>query len=69
MARVNIKSEQKCGICKYWFDPTYSAIKPVAPQINLWEMDGNVRKMCLQSGMEKAATNSCSKFRCKIEAI
>ena len=69
MGSINISREQKCAICKYWFDPACTAIKPRAPQMNLWDVENNAQKMCLQKGFDTSAMNSCFKFKNKLEII
>lgn len=42
MPTANIKTIKKCAFCKYWYDPTNSAISPRSPKINLWEYDDKI---------------------------
>lgn len=44
MPTANIKTAKKCAFCKYWYDPTNSAISPRSPKINLWEYDDKCKK-------------------------
>ena len=69
MQAINIKSCKKCAVCKYWYDPTNEAINPKSPQINVWEYDERVRRICLQKGMNMAASANCEKYVCKLEII
>lgn len=69
MRSVNIKTTKKCAFCKYWYDPTYSAIRPKSPKINLWELDESVRKMCLRKDHETEALSYCSYYSCKLEIL
>lgn len=36
MFTCNIEVVKRCAFCRYWYDPTNSAIQPKAPNINLW---------------------------------
>ncbi len=65
MAPCNIKCKM-CAFCKYWYDPTNSAIAPKAPEIGVWLYDKKARCQCLQWGVTKAAGASCKKYECKI---
>lgn len=51
MMTVNTKTVKKCAFCKYWYDPTNSAISPRSPKINLWEYDDKAKCKCLQKTM------------------
>ena len=69
MHTFNIKHCKYCCICKYWYDPTNSAITPVAPNINVWGVATDMyddRKKCLKTNLPKSAVNSCSRFECKL---
>lgn len=58
---VNIKQMKKCAYCKYWYDPTNSAIAPKAPAINLWEIkDINQKAMCLKRNIKMSASAFCN---------
>ena len=59
---VNIKHIKKCAICKNWYDPTNSAIRPKSPAIGLWEIkDTNQKCMCLKKNFDMPANAFCSK--------
>ena len=69
---ANIKTVKKCAFCKYWYDPTNSAIAPVAPNINMWGVATdmyNDRKKCIKTNLPKSAVDSCSRFECKLPVI
>ena len=58
---VNIKNTRKCAFCKYWYDPTNSAIEPRSPKINLWKIkDSNQKCMCVKKNIQMPATAFCS---------
>ena len=47
---VNVKLSKKCALCKYWYDPTNSAITPVNPKIGIWEInDTDKKSKCLKT--------------------
>lgn len=69
MPTVNIKTVKKCAFCKYWYDPTNSAISPRSPKINLWEYDDKAKMKCLQKNYDMKASAFCGKFECKLEVI
>ncbi len=67
MSVVNIKTAKKCAFCKYWYDPSNSAISPRSPGINLWEFDDKCKKKCLQRNYNMSASAFCGKYECKVE--
>ena len=72
MHTFNLKHCKYCCICKYWYDPTNSAIAPVAPNINMWGVATdmyNDRKKCIKANLPKSAVDSCSRFECKLPVI
>lgn len=64
---INIKTAKKCAICKYWYDPTNSAIMPRSPKINLWTIDDKCKKKCLKKNYEMQSTAFCGRFENKLE--
>ena len=69
MPTANIKTAKKCAFCKYWYDPTNSAISPRSPKINLWEYDDKCKKKCLQKNYDMSANAFCGKYECKLEIM
>lgn len=68
MAIYNVKGSKHCAFCKYWYDPAWSAVKPVRPTIGQWAIiDDRTRRMCLKRDGERAPLEFCNEFRCKIE--
>lgn len=58
---VNIKHINKCAFCKYWYDPTNSAIVPKSPAIGLWQIkDVNQKSKCLKKNIPMPANAFCS---------
>ena len=59
---VNIKHINKCAFCKYWYDPTNSAIVPKSPAIGLWQIkDVNQKCKCLKKNIPMPANAFCSR--------
>lgn len=69
MPTANIKSVEKCAFCKYWYDPTNSAISPRSPKINLWEYDDKGKMKCLQKKYDMKDSAFCSKYECKLDIL
>ncbi|MCR4833320.1 MAG: hypothetical protein K5900_07070 [Butyrivibrio sp.] len=69
MATVNIKTIKKCAFCKYWYDPTNSAIVPKSPHINLWQYDDNCKNKCLLKNYDMRSNAFCNKYECKLEIL
>lgn len=65
---INVKIMKKCAFCKYWYDPTNSAISPKAPSVGLWEIkDINQKCLCTKTNMNMPANAFCSRdFESKI---
>ena len=67
MNNFNAKSQQKaCAFCKYWYDPTNSAIAPKVPNAGLWLYDASAEHMCLKRNTKKRGFASCSDFVSKL---
>lgn len=56
-----------CAVCKYWNDPTNSAIKPKMK--NLWIYDMDAKNICLRRGVERKVNYACNDFECKLPYI
>ena len=69
MQTVNIKTIKKCAFCKYWYDPTNSAIKPRSPKINLWEYDDKAKCMCLKKNFEMHSSAFCGDYELKLNIM
>ena len=39
MKSIDVRYNKRCAFCKYWYDPSNSAIKPVNPKNHSWEYD------------------------------
>ena len=70
-AQHNVKGRIRiCAFCKYWYDPTNSAIFPKFPQQGLWEYDREAKFPCLKNSnarnLKPSHANACDKFECKI---
>ena len=64
---VNVKRIKKCAFCKYWYDPTNSAIRPRTPQFNQLEFDDQCKKLCMKKNFEMNAGAFCCSYECKID--
>ncbi|MCF0111736.1 MAG: hypothetical protein HUJ58_07535 [Erysipelotrichaceae bacterium] len=69
MMTINIKSVHKCAFCKYWYDPTNSAITPRNARLNLWRFDENAKCMCMKKNFEMKAIATCPHYECKLELV
>ena len=65
---VNCKYIKKCAFCKYWYDPTNSAINPKSPAIGMWEIrDVNQKCLCTRKNLQMPANAFCSQdYQCKL---
>lgn len=65
---LSIKNAKKCAFCKYWYDPTNSAIKPEAPSIGMWKIiDTTKKNTCLKrNNSPMPASAFCSEYECKL---
>lgn len=67
MPTINIKYAKKCAFCKYWYDPTSSAILPKSPAVGLWEIrDINQKCTCLKENLLMPAGAFCRDFISKL---
>jgi len=66
---VNIKMVKRCAFCKFWYDPTNSAISPKNPKIGIWDIvDTNKKSKCLKKNLNMRAGSFCSTdYKCKFE--
>ena len=68
MQQFQVKSNfRKCAFCKYWYDPTNSAISSKAPNIGILEYDERRQAKCLVRNAEMPAYHGCAKYACKLE--
>ena len=58
-------SARHCAFCKYWYDPTNSAIRPLKNR-GAWEYDTTIKCKCRLMNVDKAAQTSCRKFESKL---
>lgn len=59
---VNKKFGHVCAFCKYWHDPANQHIRPIKPNVDMWEYDKQAECMCLKTGMKKPGFSSCREF-------
>jgi len=57
----NSKKNKWCCFCKYWYDPTLSALKPKQGR-DLFEVDINKKNKCLERNLVTQALSTCPKF-------
>jgi hypothetical protein len=62
---ININTVKVCAFCKFWYDPTNSAI---TPKIGLlWEFDTDMFAKCMKNNlMRRRSFMICNKFEKKI---
>lgn len=66
MIPVNINNTKKCALCKYWYDPTNTAIRPRNAKNGIWEIDPDVKKMCEKKDYERPGSAFCGEYECKV---
>ena len=68
MQLVDIKHSRvtKCAFCRYWYDPTNSALIAKNPAAGFWEYDQQMRKRCSMMNAETAGCQTCGKFEMKM---
>lgn len=66
---ISIKSMKICAFCKYWYDPSNSAIYPKNPLTGLWEYEREAKNLCTK-GVYKSPRASygpaCPEYECKV---
>ena len=65
-ATLGNPSMKKCAFCKYWYDPTNSAIEPATPQAGYWKYERNIKCKCTKTGLTKPAFATCNRYECKL---
>ena len=68
MQLVDIKHSHitKCAFCKYWYDPTNSALIAKNPAAGFWEYDPRKKSRCSMMNAETAGGQTCGKFDMKM---
>lgn len=61
----NTAGIKKCAFCKYWYDPTNSAIRPSFGR-GAWEYDVDAKSKCRVRNVNMKAFASCPKFESKL---
>ena len=62
---ANKRNSKICALCMFWFDPTYSALKP--DMGDFYKYDPTARKKCSKQGqIETLSWHSCNDFVCKV---
>lgn len=66
MKMANIKNTKICAFCKYWYDPTNSAIQPKNTVVGFWEYNSDAKNKCIKTNLNKPSWSSCGKYECKL---
>lgn len=68
MTQININgnAKKRCAFCKHWYDPTNSAIRPLNPNVGLWEYERDKDNFCAIAKAKRHAWVSCPKFEFKL---
>lgn len=64
---VNRPGGKRCAFCKYWYDPTNSAISPKNTIIGVWRYDEKAKKLCTKRNIHKYAFEICHYYESKIQ--
>lgn len=54
-----------CAFCRFWYDPTNSAIAPEKGR-GFWLYDDQAMKKCTKMNVPKASWCRCSDYQCKV---
>jgi len=66
IGQLNPHHMKACAFCKYWYDPTNSAIYPKSPAVGLWEYEQRVVKKCTITNMDRRGCDLCHRYVCKV---
>ena len=64
----NTKCNKWCCFCKWWYDPTNSAIKPRGVISYLFEVDPKVVSRCSIKNNKTRSIGTCPKFESKMNS-
>lgn len=62
---INLEVGKMCASCKYWDDPTRSALKPTRLR-GVWDVDMTKRCLCLRKRSPMPAGLKCSYHESKV---
>lgn len=62
---INIKKQEKCVICKNWYDPSNAAIFPKSPKSGWWQYDITEERLCKVKGFDTKANYLCRNYERK----
>lgn len=67
-AKKSVGTMKKCAFCKYWYDPSNSAIVPRKGQKDVWEYDTGMMRPCRKynNNDRRADGLACRYFEYKI---
>ena len=58
-------AKKNCAFCRYWYDPTNSAIRPKSGVY--WEYDTDAKRRCMKKvKAEMQSWASCGDYVCKV---
>lgn len=68
MKSIDVRYNKRCAFCKYWYDPSNSAIKPVNPKNHSWEYDEIKSSQCMKNSfnVKRGSWQSCGDWVCKV---
>lgn len=65
LTNIHERTCRFCAFCKYWYDPTNSAIEPVGGSSGFWRFDMSKEALCMKTvrmkrnpGRAAASTNA-----------
>lgn len=64
--KINIKFIPLCASCRFWDDPSRSAISPTIGK-NVWEVDTTQKKFCIRKKISTKANAKCQQYESKLE--
>ena len=66
MPTENIKNTKKCVFCQYWFDPSFEAVEPVSPAVNMWGYKAGEKRVCTKKGISMNSDASCGNYKSRM---
>lgn len=62
----NVRGTRLCAFCKYWYDPTNSAIRPKNTRAGFWEYEHTVTNKCTKYNAPKPSWAQCLDYEPKV---
>lgn len=66
IAKTSPRSSNFCAFCKYWYDPTNSAIEPMPGNTTVWKFDKSANNKCSKLSLMRKGHMGCGKYECKV---